>query len=230
MLVTAHPTLATSLYVSVDSGSDQTWNIQAGTSAATAEWSSGAITPGSHTIQVKARSNSAAYFEGVFVMNGDETSGIRLWDAAASGTRADQFNAETSLGNAWAASFAHVNPALIIMEWVTNDAVSRTSAQFETSIRAVITLNRSKAANVPILLTGMYERGDTTLSEPWANYMARLTKIAGDTPNVAFLDLSTRIPKLNGADTYSLLADGVHPNGKGHAMLGDLLGGFLLPQ
>jgi lysophospholipase L1-like esterase len=221
----------TSLFVTVDGGTAVVWDIVG--NSGEVEWSSGALTPGSHTVQIKARSNSAAYIEGLIVYNGDETSGIRLWEGGQSGTRADQFNGVdgTSDKALWADSLVRIGADLVVIEWMTNDCTVRTSAQYEASLGHIVTLVRSKVANVPILFLAPYERGDATAKiEPWANYVAKMRAVAEATPSAAFLDLGERIPKLTGADTYALLADNVHPNAKGHALMGDLLAGFLLPQ
>lgn len=224
-------TTATSLFVSIDGGADVVWDIAASATGAMDEFTSGALSAGSHTVRIKARSQAGCAFLGIMVYNGDENSGIRLWDGAKSGTRADQFNAESGANSAlWADELVELSPDLAIIEWITNDAITRTAAQYETSIRNVIALLRSKASDVPILLLAPYERGDQALIEPWANYTAKLAKIAGDTAHVAFLDLGQAIPKPNGADTYGLLSDGIHPNDKGHALIGDLLAGFLTPR
>lgn len=117
LLAHQHPTQATSLFVTVDGGAAVVWDVPAG--AGVAQWTSAALTVAAHTVQVKARSNKACYFEGGMFFNGDETTGIRLWDGAKSGTRADQFNAETANGALWADSLGHMTPDLLIVEWIT---------------------------------------------------------------------------------------------------------------
>lgn len=202
--------------------SDQTWN-------------SGPLTPGAHTVEIALNPTGGSQtLEGVMFYNGDETKGIRMWEGAQTGTYAAQFNAVDAGGNAgWADAIPRINPDLVVMGWVTNDAFTgagnKGAASYKASMQNVIDLVRTKAANVPVLLMPPYER-NATLVEPWGNYLTALQQIASAYPNVAYADFGERIPKPGGADTYGLLADATHPNDKGYALMADAFMGAIVPR
>ena len=69
-----------------------------------------------------------------------------------------------------------------------------------------------------------------TVVEPWENYVTAAREIAAADPDVVHLDFRAVID--NHGDTNStvggLLPDKVHPSPAGHALMGDLMGRFLL--
>jgi len=209
-----------SVRIVIDGGPYVEWEVVDGTG--TAVWNSGALTPGTHTVSVTARFG-APTIEGFMLYDGDENKGVRLWEGAKSGTRADQFSSASGGNSNWASSITVVNPDLVVIAWMTNDIASKTSEQYATSLRNVADLVRSKKANVPLLFMAMFERGTAGL-EPWANYVAAMRTVASEYANADFFDLGTHIPKLagtGGADHYGLLADGIHPTPLGHGLIGD---------
>ena len=209
-----------SVRIVIDGAPYVEWEVVDGTG--TSVWNSGPLTAGSHTVTVTARFGAPS-IEGFMLYNGDETKGLRLWEGAKSGTRADQFSAASGGNSNWASSITVVNPDLVVIAWMTNDINSKTSAEYATSLRNVADLVRSKKANVPFLFMAMFERGTNGL-EPWANYVEAMRTVASEYANAAFFDLGTHIPKLagtGGADHYGLLSDGVHPTPLGHGLIGD---------
>jgi len=192
------------------------------------------LTAGNHTIEItkNGAEGTSVYCHGVMFYEGDETKGIRFWDGSKSGTRAEHFalaNGATGT-DLWADMLANaVTPDLVVMGWITNDYIAVTPAAYETHVRNFITLVRSRTAGVPVLLMPMFERNAANGLAPWGDYLLKLQTIAADTPNVAYIDLGERIPKLS-PDSAGLLSDGVHPNDKGYSFLADTILGAIRPR
>lgn len=188
---------------------------------------SGALTRGAHTVVVKQTAGTPVFNGGMFY-DGDETRGIRLWDGAQSGSRADQFNTADGGSSVWADQIGSLfTPELVLIEWMTNDAAARTLAQYQTSLANILSLVRSKAATVPIVFVAPYERTAAGLIEPWANYVAAMQAVAATDSHSYFINMADRVPNLS-TDTYGVKADSIHPNDKLAGWLGEALAAELL--
>lgn len=190
-------------------------------------WTSPALTPGSHTVVVTETAGGPE-LHGIMVFNGDETKGIRYWDGAQSGTRADQFNATDVGGSAvWANNIGTtVVPDLVIVGWMTNDYINRTPAQYQASLGYIRDLVRSKTT-APILWLAPYERvaagfGGAT----WSQYVAAMRTVAASDSASNFFNVADYVPRLS-PDTFGALVDGTHPTDKFAAYLGDVLAHYI---
>lgn len=124
------------------------------------------------------------------------------------------------------------NPAMVMHSIGANDAVSMYSPQQVGANIAARIDAIDAAATLPVahVLMHQHERQDTTLREPWPNYLAGLRTIAASRPNVAVLDLASTFDTLGIADTDPMgimAADLVHVNTTGHALYSDLIGAYL---
>lgn len=212
--------------ISIDGGAAATFTNSGASGVKT--WSSGALSPGSHSFVV-TRAAQTIELLGIMVMNGDETSGIRYWDGAQSGSRADQFNAADGGKDEWVNNIGPlVTPDLVLVEWMTNDYTARTPAQYQTTLTNVRTLVRSKTA-APILWVAPYERIATGFGgATWAQYVAAMQAVAAaDTGDSAFLNVADYVPRLS-PDTNGALADGTHPSDKFANYLGELVADYIV--
>lgn len=215
--------------VSIDGGAE----VEIPSGVGHVSWSSGPLAAGPHTVSVSYSRGGSTALEGVMFYNGDENKGIRLWEGGSSGSRADFFNATDGTGGSdvWAGALSRTNADLIILGWITNDAVAssnRTPEQFKASYLNVINLIRAQNATAPIVLMPLFERS-ATLLVPWEQYVEKLREIAEADPTVAFFDFGERIPKLS-PDTFGLLVDGVHPSDKGYSLMADIAAGIFSPK
>lgn len=213
--------------ITIDGGAPTTWTFN--NSIVQQSWTSPALAAGSHTIVIN-QSVGRPHFCGGMFYNGDETAGVALWDGSHSGWRMQDFD------TTWPDWFSHlqfVNPALIVLGCATNDArttsTGYSAANFGTYTQSIITKARAKIANVPILLLPPYAPVTSSYVEPWANYIAQLKNVAASNTYCALWDMSARIPYMS-PDTFSLLADGVHPTARGHALMSTLATTALSPN
>lgn len=208
---------ADAVTITIDGGAPATWTLV--TSGAIQQtWSSGALAAAAHTIVVSRTAGGPVFTGGMFY-NGDETSGVALWDGSRSGAKTSDFS---TANTDWIGCLStQLTPSLIVLGCATNDCrVSGggySAATFQTNTQSIVTAVRAKVASVPILLMPPYMPLGT-LIEPWGNYIAALRAVVSGNSFCALYDMSAEIPDLT-SDPYSFLADGVHPTTKGHALL-----------
>ncbi|MDB5696227.1 MAG: hypothetical protein JWN21_1770, partial [Sphingomonas bacterium] len=87
------------------------------------QWSSGALTPGIHTVTVTRSAGGSVYLAGLLVFNGDEAAGVHGYDAGHFGWNTTQFAAAQS--NTWA-SLGLIAPQLVTIALGTNDYQAQT--------------------------------------------------------------------------------------------------------
>lgn len=177
--------------VIIDGGSPTTIDSYSASAVNGVKWSSGALGAGSHTVVISPNSlNESCIIEGIMVYNGDETKGIRAWDAAKGGSNSSTFGGPT---DNWKGAVASVNPDLTIIEMGVNEwwAGSLTAAQFETNMGNIVTDVRSQAPNTSIMFVILYERGGTGFSgsETWDDFADAMQSLADSDGDIAVLDL-----------------------------------------
>jgi hypothetical protein len=192
-------------------------------------WSSGALTPGQHTFTI-TRTAAVPVVNGIMVFNGDESAGIRYWDGAQSGSRADQFTNASGGSGTWADTLGTlVVPDLILVEWMTNDFTLRSPAQYQVNLANLLALLRTKAPTVPILWVAPYQKAGSGLNgAAWSEYVAAMKAVAAtDTVDSDFINVGDYAPQ---ASVIGLagLADGTHPTDRFASYLGDLLAGYIV--
>ena len=178
----------------------------------------GSLTQGSHVLELSCASGYAVV-EGIMEYNQDETSGIRVWDAAHAGYNSASYVNVTK----WATTaVAVMTPDLAFLALGINDfgsAGTITPAQFKTNMLAIIASIRVANPACPVVLHNSYERGDLT-SPPyaWTAYLTAMEEIAAADPAVILVDLNARLKGWNNVtaeyrDVWD--ADKIHINPKG---------------
>lgn len=165
---------------------------------------------GTYDIRIRHKTGSPIVVEGLMTYDGDETSGIRLWQGGKSGSATSQYTS-----GAWTDALTRTAADLIVIEWLTNDAVTVTPATFAANLVTIINNVRSKLPGVPILLAPPLAR--TGPLHPWADYITALRTATAALSGVVVFDVNERA-----TNSAALQVDGLHPTNTGHALLGDL--------
>lgn len=189
-------------------------------------WDSPALTPGPHTIVIKASSAFIGIVDGVEFFNGDSTKGIRVYNGAHFGWTASSF-LTTAIAMHWQQAVA-MSPALHVIYLGTNDLIDSgtTPEQFSSRIDSII----AKIPDIPVLLVGGFLRYDALGQAAKWNSMKALLK-AKATGRVAYVDLQLYWPDLTG-NQYGggLLTDGVHLGDPGAETVAQLMSSILSPD
>ena len=129
--------------------------------------------------------------------------------------------------------FGYLDPDLVVHMIGSNDSVPgayyQTPAEYESNLRAVIASINPKRSH---LLLHTYRRASAGVTPTeWATYGAVLARIARDTPNVAFVDLSGVYEPQLASDPLDLIdTDTIHMTDTGHELMAEaLLRAFLVP-
>lgn len=217
--------LATFTY-QVDAGTPVSVNV-AGTRTPATTLSITGLGGTAHTITIKWETGGTINFDGLYVYNGDETRGIRVWEGGHYGYKTGDFTNVTYASD-WMAHITNIQPQLVVIALGTNDAITDTSATFKSNMQTLVANVRSVITNPPsIVLVGQPQRKDT-LIEPWANYLTALTQIASSDAAIDVLDLTKIMPQVSGAPA-NWYVDSVHPTNKGYAELARALVEFVTP-
>lgn len=211
--------------VTVDAGSPVTVtpNTTGTANRGDGVYSSPPLAAGSHTFLITA--TAATAINGIYVRNGDETTGIRVFQSGRSGSiTSDWSGASRTLMQ----RLAQLNPPLVTIMLGSNDFnTSINPITFQTALQSLV--NQIKAAVTPtpsILIVGTYRRMDSTPTYSWDLYLAAMAAVAAADPaNVEYINISAPYPtspQLN-ASTLVIDTDLIHQTDKGHALMGDLL-------
>jgi lysophospholipase L1-like esterase len=177
-----------------------------------------------HTLVI-TQATGTPTIEGVMVYNGDESSGVRLWDGAHYGFTSSSFSSNQS----WKDSIADVGPELVIIALGVNDyGTSVASATYKTNLQSIITAVRAMTSTAPILLVADYQRGGGPFAELWSAYVTAMSSIADADSTIALLDLTKHMTD-GDSDTLSLLgADHIHPTDKGYQLIAGVVARYLM--
>jgi lysophospholipase L1-like esterase len=189
---------------------------------------------GAHTVVIRWVSGSIG-FSGFTVYNGDETTGIRQYDAARSGAKSADMLIE---GGELVKAIQTIAPDLVIIELGGNDALqSVTAATFGANLQTIVSGILGSVSPVPsVLLVGIYTPASTVVppGTVWADYLTQMSNIAASDPTrVAFLNLSLVMPTTDTTGTGLYSTDGLHPNNTGHRVIAGRVAsaiGFGLPS
>lgn len=222
------------LGVKIDGGAITTIDTY-GASGVQQTWTSPALTAGSHTIEitrdVSSGTTATAAFSGISYYNGDESKGFHVWDGGHAGYRADSYSAAASLQTD---NVAAINPDAIVFAFGLNDIVSKTAAEFETNLTALVTASvAGVTGKVPALVFVAYPSRASTLAT-WPDYVAKMYAVAAAKGGY-MIDLTTRLPDQigdGGANTanFNIYADATHPSDRGHAVIGSIVADVLTPR
>ncbi len=217
-----------SFTVSIDGGTATT--IIPDTSGAAnrhdGSWKSAVLTRGSHSILITA--TNACIISGVYVYDGDETSGVQVFNSGKGGTTAADFagaNASTITTR-----LGTLSPGLVAIMLGSNDYQTGVVPNtFKTNIQTIISNIKAGVTPAPsFLLIGTYRRLDVSSpTYPWSAYLQAMSDIAAADPtNVSFVDISAPYPSANNStsDPWDVIdTDSIHQTDRGHAMMADLL-------
>ena len=221
--------------VQIDGGAVQTINTVG--PLAMAQWSSGPLTPGPHTIRVTRSAGGSVYYAGMVVFNGDEAAGVQGHEAGHFGYTTT--NAAGYGSAVWQAA-GSIAPQLAAIALGTNDYSAQLPiATFRANLNTVIASLRGASPGLSIALLTYGRRGDVA-AQPigWDQYVQACYDLAdadagglNGRSGVAVIDLSPRLPwaATSGvADPLGLYAtDRVHLTAKGHLAVGEMVGAAL---
>lgn len=163
----------------------------------------------SHTIEARA-TGATAYLEGFMLYNGDETSGLRLWEAAASGSNSAWHDA-IKPANKGTPNFIYVydnvvalQPALVtvmlgINSFYNGTSQTETPSTYAANLTSLVSTIRAACATPPaIVFLHQWERGPASstsgLTHPWSAYVDAARGVAAADGSIAEHDLSLRFP------------------------------------
>ncbi len=187
-------------------------------------YSSPTVALGSHSIQLTSSGTTA--INSVYARNGDETTGLRVYNSGRGST----------VATFWATSaqslfqrLAQLRPGLVGIMLQSNDyATGVDPATYQAALVSLIGRIKDTVTPTPsILLIGTYLRLDVaTPAYPYSQYEAAMVAIAAADPsNVEYINISSPYPTtqaLNNA-TGIIDTDNVHQTDSGHSMMADLL-------
>ncbi len=194
-----------------------------------ASWTSAALAPGTHTVRIQEASNLGGSFwlDGLQFLDGDETSGVHVFDGTRSGAMASQY---ANPATPWPDSMAKVSPDLVMMMFGFNDSTQRTVAEYKSDMQAVVTRIRGK------LTDGTYTLAIVAPWSPapgpaagWKAYMQAAEEVAEAHPyGVCIRVIDRWSTMVNGVENPGMFAtDTVHPNWAGQRLFGSYLASAL---
>lgn len=161
---------------------------------------------GSHTITI-TRVAGTVTFGGVVVYNGDESSGIRVYDAAHYSWMTSDFDADLP------AIYNTVAPDLVVIATGINDTQS--DAVIKANVQAMIAAVRAACAKEPAIMVAiMYQPNGRS---DWTSTAAVLNSIAIDDPTVGIIDFYATMGTATTSGLWT--GDGLHPSDSGHAFM-----------
>jgi lysophospholipase L1-like esterase len=188
-------------------------------------------TPGTHTVTITGVSGTS-YLEGLMVYNGDESKGIRLYDAAHTGATTDHFTSSM-----WdqAEITATAKADLVTIALGANDYLSgsETPAGVTANLQGMIDSIRSKASthsthqpSIAVVVPWNFSAYGTINGYTWGDFADAIRDVAAADSSVALLDLtSTGSPAGVGGGLYA--SDGLHPSDSGQAAVSAAATSFL---
>ncbi|MFE2751549.1 GDSL-type esterase/lipase family protein [Actinosynnema sp. NPDC059335] len=202
-----------------------------GSARADGEFSSWVTYPlarGVHTVKMTAIGRTV--LNGVYATDGDQLTGLRVYNAGKSGSVSGDYTTTGALWAQNAARMGQLQPRLIVLMVGSNDySTGVAPATYEANVRAAVRLMRlSNNAPVSVLLVHSYRRLDiASPTYAWSLYGEALQRIALDTVDVDFLDVSAHWPVSRAADWEGLFYDDVHCSDRGHALMAHLISEYL---
>lgn len=173
---------------------------------------------GGEVIRVNHTAGGLVVIDGFYAYNGDETKGLRGWDASQTGVPCTALVAEAT--QRWYRAFEVIQPSLVLIEIGGNDSRLRTAAEVGDDIREMIDLIKARCARMPsIVVIGLWSP-NWTARDPWESYHDAFRSIAAADDAVWYYDLRSVIKKASLADTVGgLLPDAVHPGPRASEMI-----------
>jgi len=194
-------------------------------------WDSGTLTLASHVVTLQGNTSNRFFADGVefYTSARDAASGIRVYDAAHSGTTsATMITSLCDVGH-WQC-VATLKPNLTIVMIGVNDWGNLTPSTYLTNMTTLLgkiaTANGSTPYSVLLVLPYKPVKTNGAVDPDWFAYRDGLRAMA--TGNIAFYDLQYDWPLLvpGGSTSAGLMYESaapVHPDVDGHARIAELL-------
>lgn len=198
----------------------------------TGVWTSNALARGAHTVVVTAV--GAFGFSGMYAQDGDNTTGVRIYNSGKFGALASDFASDSTL---WTRAATLSDPSLVLIMLGSNEyrnGISPTA--FKANLLTII--NNAKtalsSAAPDFILVNSYKRFDTSSpAYAYELYGAVMQQLASEQSRVYYLDVSSQFPSANDAthDPQDLMdTDNIHMKNAGHAYMGRLIAEGIAPQ
>lgn len=196
-----------------------------------------------HTLVVTG-SSGFVQLGGVTFYSGDETKGIRSWEAGRPGSTSTQYLAAMGPGNNWLDFFNSTNPALIVFTILCNDFYKSAApdtnnvptATSKTNIKSIIDMIAARCATRPsvvLCVENVVHEGLNNQPEKWADYVKAAYDLAG-VEGYAVFDFNKRLglttTAVPGVTAGLINPDKIHPSNAGHRLWGEGLATFLAPH
>lgn len=191
---------------------------------------------GSHTLVLEWVSG-IVNIDGVMVFDGDESLGIRTWDASSGGATTAFFVNPTY--SVWSYHMGRAEPDLVLIGLGGNDCSLQSPTPEEgvahrlalySMIRSRMVTDFAKPAPSIVEIVGYKWPAFSTgyYPVPWnPNYRNSIYSAATQDGNVGIIDLTPRWGER--PDLVGLVDDGVHPNDRGHRLYAQAIAESLRP-
>lgn len=182
-----------------------------------------------HTIVVAGANGGSAYLEGGMTYRGDESYGVRVWEAGHSGWMCSDFSASHAT---WQASLLAVpNPKLVIVCLGANEYEKAvTSAQYGRNLDALLTTLQADLAGkaCSFLIMSPHARIPLSGRANQSYYEAQAQTVA-DNHGAAYLSMTPVIGDCQTAINAGYLQSGygIHPTTSGHLKYANALTSFV---
>jgi parallel beta-helix repeat protein len=187
-------------------------------------YTSGTLTRGSHDILITA--TAAFDFNGLYLFDGDRTTGVRAYNSGTGNATAATFSAAAA-DTIWQRAAQLPDVAAVCIMLGANDYDTNVNpATYKSRLLTII--NNAKAVlttQVPdFILINTYRRYDTlSPTYAWELYGQAMAELADEEDRVYYLDLADRYPATNTSadDPEDMMgSDNTHMNDAGHAFTG----------
>lgn len=180
------------------------------------------LTRGSHTVLVTA--TNACIINGIYVQDGDSSTGVRIYNSGLGGTASADF-ITSAADTIWTRGAAIGNVSLVAIMLSSNDFTgSIVPATFKANILTLINKIKTalSATSPDIVLINSYRRYDYVtygVVYTYDQYGAQLSALAASLPNVYYVDTSPLYPLTNDTlhdPTNMMDTDNIHMTDAGH--------------
>ena len=184
-------------------------------------WESSALSAGSHTILIE-QSSGTILISGVFWYDGDESSGIRVWNGARSGADCTTFNNTTT----WLNDLVATDADLVLIELGANDEAVGTAATFKTRLRTLVDNIRAAAWAGPLPSIGFVSHAYRASG---VDYMTAMEELAAEIGDVAWIDAGAALGLTPFGSGYTDGGTSVHLTDTGAVLFADAIYDAIIP-
>jgi lysophospholipase L1-like esterase len=206
------------------------------------------VAPGSPHTVVLTTIGTNNYIFGLLVYAGNETKGIRVYNGAKHGSRAENYRFggsynwtlanETPTLLSGPQSIIPMDPHLIIVNWGINDYTSNspdvTAAAYRGYIETIVAACRAMipTRQIPVLTVGMWKPNAAQSGlGSWEEMRAARQDIPANDPLALTCEVGLAMPDIGStqATQLALYADTLHANQKGYQMVADMIASLIAP-